>query len=441
MTSSLPPGYILFVLPYEFYFEKTANRSGGLVAHTVGVVEAFVRKGYLVKVVADDPVPGLETGEGVSLIPLPLAALRKKNHCAIQAMLERDRECPGGAARRLFRFLRRAPRVLFRKMLYHAVLFTAVCREVRSETIEFVYCRHNSNAYVPALASALWNVSFVLEVNTPTCFARASGPGECSPSWNERLQYRLSSVISVVSPMLRDWLARHLFPSAMEKVVLNPNGVDPCRFRETVCRKDFRARYSIPENAVLLTMTANFQWYNDLPALARFFQSAREQFPDLYLFLVGEGEALERERETIRKEKLAEHVVFAGRVAFREIAGYLAVSDILVSYFDFKGGVPQNCSIKHLEYLAAGKPVLATEVAFVNYAVRNEENGLLIEPNDREAFVRSVLRLARDPGLRERLGRQGQKDALEHTWDRNADRVLEGLCGRARQQGVETGQP
>ena len=64
-------------------------------------------------------------------------------------------------------------------------------------------------------------------------------------------------------------------------------------------------------------------------------------------------------------------------VPFYEMPSLLNCCDILISHFNFHGKWPHNCSIKHLEYLALGKPTVATNVGEVNFTIEQNLNGIL----------------------------------------------------------------
>ncbi|MBC6445396.1 MAG: glycosyltransferase [Alphaproteobacteria bacterium GM202ARS2] len=66
-----------------------------------------------------------------------------------------------------------------------------------------------------------------------------------------------------------------------------------------------------------------------------------------------------------------------------------------------------------LEAMAAGKPVIASDVGGSPEIVHNERNGLLFPSNDDQALADAIRRLAADPELSQRLGRQGKADIAE----------------------------
>jgi len=85
--------------------------------------------------------------------------------------------------------------------------------------------------------------------------------------------------------------------------------------------------------------------------------------------------------------------------------------------------------------MAAGRPLVGTDVRGICDVVRNEETGLLVPRGDHEAMAVAIERLLTERSLAERLGARGREWARESFL---ADRVidqLEGLYARAVNRG------
>lgn len=77
-----------------------------------------------------------------------------------------------------------------------------------------------------------------------------------------------------------------------------------------------------------------------------------------------------------------------------------------------------------LEAMACGTPVIASEVGGLAYLIRDGETGFHVPDGDPEALACAIARLAQDPALRERLGRQAHEYAQEYSWQRIANRIV-----------------
>jgi glycosyltransferase involved in cell wall biosynthesis len=81
--------------------------------------------------------------------------------------------------------------------------------------------------------------------------------------------------------------------------------------------------------------------------------------------------------------------------------------------------------LKLFDYMAAGVPIVASDLPALREIIRHEENGLLARAGDAEAFAAAVRRLLADPELAARLGRQARADVEGYSWDARAAALLD----------------
>lgn len=136
-----------------------------------------------------------------------------------------------------------------------------------------------------------------------------------------------------------------------------------------------------------------------------------DDLPDAWLLVAGavlpraDDIAYERElRRLVSDLALEDRVVFAGFVD--PVADAFELADIVVNLK--RGG--EGLGFTTLEALALGKPVVSTAGGGLTEVLAHESNALLIRDDDTEALAEAVLRLCREPALRERLVAQGRDD-------------------------------
>jgi len=116
----------------------------------------------------------------------------------------------------------------------------------------------------------------------------------------------------------------------------------------------------------------------------------------------GETEQISHFKKYARQHGLEDRVIFTGRRPPQEMGSYMAVADVLVS----PRSVGTNTPLKIYSYMNAGKAILATNL-YTHTQVLNNEVALLVEPTA-EALAEGIVKLARDPELRELLGQRAQ---------------------------------
>ena len=153
-----------------------------------------------------------------------------------------------------------------------------------------------------------------------------------------------------------------------------------------------------------------------LKYLLRAYLRIREQERNTRLIIVGAG-------DFTRYENLMRpfpDVVFRSYVPYDELPRYHRSATVFCA--PNTGNESQGYVL--LEALAAGVPVVASNIEGFAGVLTNELEGLLVAPKDDEALAAAVLRLLRNPGQRRALSERGQAMAAHYSWDNIAHRVL-----------------
>jgi glycosyltransferase involved in cell wall biosynthesis len=122
------------------------------------------------------------------------------------------------------------------------------------------------------------------------------------------------------------------------------------------------------------------------------------------LVLVGDGPERQAIEELVRRERLASHVRLLGLRS--DVPRLLAAADVFL-LTSLSEGIPLTV----IEAMAAGLPVVSTRAGGVGEVVDDGRSGLLAAVGDDAVLAEHLLRLARDPALRRRLGSSGRERA------------------------------
>jgi phosphatidylinositol alpha-mannosyltransferase len=112
-------------------------------------------------------------------------------------------------------------------------------------------------------------------------------------------------------------------------------------------------------------------------------------------------------------------VEFVGRVSYDDLPRYYASSDIFCS----PATGAESFGIVLLEAMAAGKPVVASDIEGFRGVMTEGEQGMFVPKKDSDALAKTLGILARDAELRNKLGAQGKRLAEEYRWEVVAGRV------------------
>ncbi len=125
--------------------------------------------------------------------------------------------------------------------------------------------------------------------------------------------------------------------------------------------------------------------------------------------------------------------VFAGYRPPAEIPQWLFAADVLAMPYaeSLETATGEDTSgwmspLKMFEYMAAGRPIVASDLPALREVLRHESNALLAAPGRADSLKEQINRLLADEALAERLSCQARADAEGYTWEKRAETILEG---------------
>lgn len=159
-------------------------------------------------------------------------------------------------------------------------------------------------------------------------------------------------------------------------------------------------------NNIVLLHVGRFAPQKNHMLLVEAFSRALKEYSSMELWLVGDGPLRPAVEDAVRERGMERSVVFWGIVP--KVEEVLEETDIFVLSSDWEG-----LPLVALEAMAAGKPVISTNVGGVPELVENGVTGFLVPPKDPDALTNAILRLARDPQLRKQMGLAAKRHAIE----------------------------
>ncbi len=221
----------------------------------------------------------------------------------------------------------------------------------------------------------------------------------------------LSDAIICPSNVTRDYIASLGLNRKLVTVI--PNGVSASDFSPSPLPvRDGRT-------PVLLYIGTLADWQG-LDIIIKALPKILEHQP-VRLHIVGRGRSRQRKilSKQIRKLGVEGSVTVQPAIPHHEIPTLIAESDICVAPLGLNDrNVTQGaCPIKVLEYMAAGRPLLASNMPIVRELVREDVDALLFSPNDPDDLARQAITLLNDFELSKRLAQSASGRALtKFTW-------------------------
>jgi glycosyltransferase involved in cell wall biosynthesis len=222
----------------------------------------------------------------------------------------------------------------------------------------------------------------------------------------ERLAYRLAHAVVANAEAVRTALVEEGVPET--KTVTVYNGLDLHRLAPALTPRAARARFGLPPGSRVVTLVANMRLaVKDQPTFLGAARLVVERHPETVFALAGEGELRGRYEALARELGIEGAVRFLG--ACDRVADLLAASDVCVLSSRAEG-----FSNSILEYMAAAKPVVATDVGGAREAIVDGETGYLVDAGDVEALADRVGRLVGDSARAAAMGVVGRERVERH---------------------------
>jgi len=287
-------------------------------------------------------------------------------------------------------------------------LANRVAAIVESEAFDVL---HFHEPLMPAVPISMLRMSQTANVGTFHAYSRSNvGYYYGRPLLQPYLDH-LHRGIAVSEPA-RAFFNRY-FPDYPLRVI--PNGVDTDVFRPG----QSPIRHLRDENVNVL-FVGRLEKRKGLGDLLRGFEFLRARVPNTRLIIVGDGPLRGRVESFINRHRLSD-VVLAGFVPDSVLPRYYSSADI----FCAPATGSESFGIVLLEAMAAGLPVVATEVPGYMSVVEPGKDSLTVQPKGWAELGAALVILARDEELRRRMGDAGHTKAQRYSWGSVALQVVE----------------
>ena len=195
-----------------------------------------------------------------------------------------------------------------------------------------------------------------------------------------------------------------------DKIEVIYNGLEIEQFS---ANEDMRHPLGIPNEARLVTLVANLRHpVKNIPMFLRVARSVGAMVPDVVFVIAGEGGLQDEFKDLASNLGVADKTYFIGRCDDIPSLLYSSYACVLTS-------TAEGFSNSIIEYMAAAKPVVATNVGGAGEAILECETGYLVDSDDDEAMTARLLSLLSDETMAAEFGEKGRL-VVEERFSREA---------------------
>lgn len=289
----------------------------------------------------------------------------------------------------------------------------------RYEPYDFVYERYSLWSHAGMSYAASRNIPAILEVNAPLIEEQKKYRGLIDQDAAVKVTqkcFTAASLILTVSEQVANYVES--FPQARGKVKVLPNGVNTERFSSSLTMR------SKDTNGFVFGFVGTLKPWHGVDRLINAFAAIHQNIPHTRLLIVGDGPMREALEGQVASLNLSPSVTFTGLVTPSKMVEMYQRMDVGVA--PYPNDIDCYFSpLKVYEYMAAGLPVIGSDVGQIRNIITNHKTGITCPASSINSLAEAMEYLATHPSTALAWGRSAQNEALScHSWKQRVDNIL-----------------
>jgi glycosyltransferase involved in cell wall biosynthesis len=225
--------------------------------------------------------------------------------------------------------------------------------------------------------------------------------------WLERLLAKFTDVVITVSEQQRAEIIRYKIAEP-ERIIAIPLGLDLKPFVDSAADpNELRRELKIDEHSKLVGIVARLVPIKNHLCFLKAARLVLDRYDNVRFMIIGDGELRSSLEQKARDLGIEDRVIFMG---FQQNLEKIYAGLDIVTLSSYNEGLP----VALIEAMAAGKPVISTEVGGVVDLILDGDNGLLVPTNDSKALAEATLYLLEHPKRRKTMGEAGRKKVFPY---------------------------
>ena len=299
---------------------------------------------------------------------------------------------------------------IIRPLSFHlASTFLSLVRLTEGPQIFYV---RKMNSFIPLLVARLAKIPSVFEVPNDPYLAYKSAGRLRSLIEKKIDEYCLSLADRVV--VLSHWSRRRLHELGkipLAHMLVAPSGTDTELFRPMAKDKCCR-NLGIDPAFTYVGFVGSFFAPQGVDTLIQAAQIIVSKYKNIRFLLVGDGPMMKTWKAETICQGLQDEFIFFGQVAYRRVPKYLGAMDICVAPHRWDSN--QASPVKLFDYMACGRPIVASDIEVVREITENSGCALLVPPGNPGELAQGLALLIENEQRRRDMGKKGRAHVVAH---------------------------
>lgn len=207
------------------------------------------------------------------------------------------------------------------------------------------------------------------------------------------------------------------------RITVLPNGVDVQRYEGLPAGEELRGLLGLPPAGTIACFSGSLYPGRGIENIIY----CAEHFPAVFFLVVGGSPEEVARYHAMAQERSIHNMHFTGHVPGTEVPRYLTASDILLmpnTSASSGHSMAYTSSMKTFDYLAAGRPIVASDFPVLREIFVHEQNAFLVPADSAHELARGLQWVLDNPGAARAMAARARIDAAQYAWQKRAERYL-----------------
>ena len=330
-----------------------------------------------------------------------------------------------GRLKKYLAWLLHDPKIVLSNLKY----FVEEYKIIKDEKPDLIIVRLETYVVSSVILAKLFKLPLIIEADAPAVYEERTFQHQYYrlphvPEAIERTILKVSDKSICVSNVAKNYFIKQGVPK--QKLEVISNGVDVRKFTIDNSPHEIREKFGI--DGICVGFVGSFHLWHGVDNLMKIIEDVTAKFPQIKFLMVGQGGPMyDTFKQFVRANQLEDNVIFTGYVSMDDMPKYIAAMDIVLAPYP-KMKMFHYSPVKIYEYMASGKPVIASRIGQIGEIIQDGHNGILCAPGNVAEMEEKLIDLIQDPEKRARIGRKAYETIIaNHTWEKKAQQWAE-IC-------------